>query len=89
MDKENEEQVQEHETQEQSQEEAAPTVGDLVKDLTDQFNAKLTAEREKSAKAIKERDDLIKQLLCGKNESQKDTVEEIVDGINARRSYKW
>lgn len=85
---ENEEQVQEQEKQEQPQEEA-PSVGDLVKDLTEQFNAKLTAEREKSAKAIKERDDLIKQLLCGKNEPQKDAVNEIVDGINARRSYKW
>lgn len=87
---ENEEQVQEQveQVQEQPQEEA-PSVGDLVKDLTEQFNAQLTAERAKSAKAIKERDDLIKQLLGGKNEPQKDAVDEIVDGINARRSYKW
>lgn len=87
---ENEEQVQEQveQVQEQPQEEA-PSVGDLVKDLTEQFNAKLTAERAKSAKAIKERDDLIKQLLGGQNEPQKDVVDEIVDGINARRSYKW
>ena len=73
----------------EQQQEESPSVGDLVKDLTEQFNAQLTAERAKSAKAIKERDDLIKQLLTGKNEPQKDAVDEIVDGINARRSYKW
>lgn len=65
-------------------EQPAETLSTLITELTDKYEARISAIVKKYDASIAERDDVIKQLLTG------ETVQEqtIADRINARRTYK-
>ena len=64
----------------------------LVKQVKDEYEAKLTKQRIAYEKRLKEREDVIKQLLSGDGDANKPSDNVIIDKINARRSAqnkKW
>ena len=65
-------------------EQPSETLSTLITELTDKYEARISAIVKKYDASIAERDDVIKQLLTG------ETVQEqsIADRINARRTYK-
>lgn len=78
------EQVEQPIEQPQTTEQPAETLSTLITELTDKYEARISAIVKKYDASIAERDDVIKQLLTG------ETVQEqtIADRINARRTYK-
>lgn len=63
----------------------------LVKQIKDEYEAKLTKQRVSYEKRLKERQDVIKQLLSDDN-ANKSNENIIIDKINARRiaqNKKW
>ena len=64
----------------------------LVKQVKDEYEAKLTKQRIAYEKRLKEREDVIKQLLSGDGDANKPSDNVIIDKINARRiaqNKKW
>ena len=80
--KEREEELNEHKEDAQS----------LVKQVKDEYEAKITKQRISYEKRLKEREDVIKQLLSSDGNANKPNENLIIDKINARRSAqnkKW
>lgn len=74
-----EEEVTEEKTEE-------PSLPDIVADIKAEYEAKLSDQAAKHAAEIKDRDDIIKQLIGGTgSETHK---ESFVDKINSKRNYK-
>lgn len=64
----------------------------LVKQIKDEYEAKLTKQRVSYEKRLKERQDVIKQLLSDDGNANKSNENVIIDKINARRiaqNKKW
>ena len=64
----------------------------LVKQVKDQYEEKLLKTTNKYEARLKERNDVIKQLLSGEGDANKPTENVIIDKINARRTAqnkKW
>ena len=64
----------------------------LIKQVKDEYEAKLTKQHVAYEKRLKEREDVIKQLLSGDGDANKPSENVIIDKINARRSAqnkKW
>ncbi|MBQ6883790.1 MAG: hypothetical protein IJO25_05560 [Clostridia bacterium] len=64
----------------------------LVKQVKDEYEAKLLKQRDAYEKRLKEREAVIKQLLSGNGDANKPHENLIIDKINARRSAqnkKW
>lgn len=64
----------------------------LVKQVKDEYEAKISKQRIAYEKRLKEREDVIKQLLSGDGDANKPSENVIIDKINARRSAqnkKW
>lgn len=78
------EQVEQPIEQPQTTEKPDETLSTLINELTEKYEARISAITTKYNASIAERDDVIKQLLTG------ETVQEqtIADRINARRTYK-
>lgn len=57
-----------------------------IEEIKAEFAAKLEAEKAAANKKIKERDDVIKQLLTGDKQQEPDDI--ILDRINQKRNYK-
>lgn len=64
----------------------------LVKQVKDEYEAKLLKQHDKYEERLQEREKVIKQLLSGNGDANKPTENVIIDKINARRSAqnkKW
>ena len=64
----------------------------IIKQVKDEYEAKLSKQRIAYEKRLKEREDVIKQLLSGDGNANKPSENVIIDKINARRSAqnkKW
>ena len=64
----------------------------LVKQVKDEYEAKLTKQRIAYEKRLNEREAVIKQLLSGDGDANKPSENIIIDKINARRraqNIKW
>ena len=64
----------------------------LVKQIKDEYDAKLLKQHDAYEKRLKEREDVIKQLLCSDGNANKPNENIIIDKINARRiaqNKKW
>ena len=68
-----------------------PSYTDSLKTLRDEFDKKLEEQRVKYEAEIKERDDVIKQIMTEPSEpSSEPQGDPIVDKINAKRHFiKW
>lgn len=80
--KEHEEELNEHKEDAQA----------LVKQVKDEYENKLSKQRISYEKRLKEREDVIKQLLCSDGNANKPNENIIIDKINARRiaqNKKW
>ena len=79
------------EREEALKEEKADTAT-LVKQVKDEYEAKLLKQHDAYEKRLKEREAVIKQLLSGNGDANKPNENVIIDKINARRSAqnkKW
>lgn len=64
----------------------------LVKQVKDEYETKLLKQRDAYEKRLKEREEVIKQLLSGSGDANKPQGNIIIDKINARRiaqAKKW
>lgn len=64
----------------------------LVKQVKDEYEAKLLKQHDAYEKRLKEREEVIKQLLSGSGDANKPQGNAIIDKINARRiaqAKKW
>lgn len=80
--KEHEEELNEHKEDAQA----------LVKQIKDEYESKISKQRISYEKRLKEREDVIKQLLCSDGNANKPNENIIIDKINARRiaqNKKW
>ena len=80
--KEHEEELNEHKEDAQA----------LVKQVKDEYESKISKQRISYEKRLKEREDVIKQLLCSDGNANKSSENIIIDKINARRiaqNKKW
>lgn len=70
----------------------AEDTGALVKQVKDEYDAKLLKQHDAYEKRLKEREAVIKQLLSNDGDANTQPQNTIVDKINARRSAqnkKW
>ncbi len=70
----------------------AEDTGALVKQVKDEYDAKLLKQHDAYEKRLKEREAVIKQLLSNDGDANTPPQNTIVDKINARRSAqnkKW
>lgn len=74
-----EEEVTEEKTEE-------PSLPDIVADIKAEYEAKLSDQAAKHAAELKDRDDIIKQLIGGAGSET--PAESFVDKINSKRNYK-
>lgn len=58
---------------------------DLILEIQQEYMAKIQAIVEKNKKELAKRDDLIKQLIAGEKDEEKNSI---ADKINARRQFK-
>lgn len=79
--------------EEQTQEEEKQDVQKLINDLKAQYDDKLLKQHDMYEKRIKDRDNVIKQLLAGDNhEEEKDVIQLRIEAINEKRTLqnkKW
>lgn len=71
-------------TPEQIPEQSETSYAEALEAIKNEYAEKITSIKTESAKAIKERDEIIKQLLTEENVSR----ETFVDKINSKRNYK-
>lgn len=69
------------------EEQPEPALPDIVNDIRAEYENKLSDLEAKHAAALKDRDDIIKQLING-NEGAPQHTESFVDKINSKRNYK-
>ena len=70
----------------------AEDTGNLVKQVKDEYEAKMLKQHDTYEKRLKEREAVIKQLLSNDGEANTPPQNTIVDKINARRhaqNRKW
>lgn len=63
-----------------------PSLPDIVADIKAEYEAKLSDQAAKHAAELKDRDDIIKQLIGGAGSETH--TESFVDKINSKRNYK-
>lgn len=73
------------ETEEARQEEALP---DIVSRIRSEYETKIDAITERHKSEIKERDEIIEQLIGGNNQDSGATRTPFVERLNNKRNYK-
>ena len=73
------------ETEEVMQEEALP---EIVSRIRSEYEAKIDTITERHNAEIKERDEIIAQLIGGKNQDSNATRTTFVERLNNKRNYK-
>ena len=76
---------------EQQDKDKGETLSDVVERLRAQYEAREAAQKEMYEKAIKERDETIKNLLFGDGKEEEETESAVIERIRAARGTykKW
>ena len=85
MEEQQEHQEEQQEQQEQQEQGQAPDLNTLIEEVKSDYEKRITDLLTKHDKEIKERDNVIKQLLRGETCEEPHTI---ADTINATRNFK-